>query len=157
MIAAMKFGRTIVGNVTNSFGQGIQSFVKERFQVAMTTIASIGHIKLRYHNDEQIKKLAVDVRAGLIFGTWMMREGDMESLVSMVFMPLVFMEQKDKEKMKEDGVLHLFAFYTESAPRSINGYPIFFSMGMLTGEDSEALRELIGRLEEAEKTVLEKI
>lgn len=111
---------------------------------------------MRYHNDEQIKKLAVDVRAGQIFGSWMMRESDMESLISMVFMPLIFMEQKDKEKMKKDGVLHLFSFYSEAAPRGVNGYPIFFSMGMLTGEDSAALKELMERLAEAEKTVLEK-
>jgi len=72
----------------------------------------------------------------------------------MVFMPLVFMEQKDREKMKEDGVLHLFGYYKDTFPRTINGYPIFHSMGMLTKEDSESLRKLIERLDKAEKRAL---
>jgi hypothetical protein len=106
--------------------------------------------------DEELKQLALDIRSGRVFGTWNVREGD-ERLIGSIFMVLMFMEQKDRDAMKEQGVVHLYEYLSQAGPRAINGYPMFMSMRPLTGEQAGKIDKIMAALAEAEKKALESI
>ena len=47
-------------------------------------------------------------------------------LMPSIFIPLIFMNEEQRDDMVKKGTLHIFEYYDKAGPRSINGYPIFF-------------------------------
>jgi hypothetical protein len=83
---------------------------------------------------EQIKELAMQIYRNEVFTSWMIRKHDIGLLTS-IFMPLVFIDELMRKGMIRDKVHHFFANMSEAGPMTINGYPVFFSMGMLDAHD----------------------
>ena len=86
--------------------------------------------------DEELKQLAKDMLADKIFTNAHIKKGD-ESLLGSIFMPIIFMEQKDRDKMEANGICVLFEYYSEASTKSINGYPMFMTMKYMTKDEWE--------------------
>lgn len=84
--------------------------------------------------DEELKQLGSDLQSDKIFTTAHIREGD-GSLIRSIFMALVFLNEEQTEKLKDDKVEILFEYYHKAGERSINGYPIFMSMQYMTHDE----------------------
>lgn len=98
-------------------------------------------------SNAQIRELALGIRSGTVFGSWMIPESSSE-LLGNVFMPLLFMNDIQRKALVRNKVTQFYGFYAESAPRSINGMPIFFSMHFLTADDCTRLTKALKLLEE---------
>ena len=85
---------------------------------------------------EEIKKLALAMYRGEIFTSMQVKE---PSMLSMVFMVLMFMDEVQQRELIASGVVHFYAEMKDAGPRSVNGYPCFFGASTLTAEDASAL------------------
>ncbi len=112
------------------------------------TIITEGELEEGNHyvrkTNAEIRELALGLRSGTIFGSWQLREPD---LLVNVFMPLLFMTDVQRKSLIRDEVIHFYGAIADAAPRSINGYPIFFSMQLLNKEDAERMNAALKQLE----------
>lgn len=94
--------------------------------------------------NEEIVRLAQDVVDGKVFGTWQLpnNEGDM---LPMIFMPIAL------GCTIPENAGHAYEYLDKAGPRSINGYPCFFSVTFLNGPDSIKLSKLVKHLWEKRK------
>lgn len=99
------------------------------------------------HTDADIKQLALDWLGGGLFGSWMIREDDVH-LLGCIFMPLLFMDEIQHKQIIRDGVVHFYERISKAGPRSINGYPIFMSMGYIDTADMERLLVKVKQIQE---------
>jgi hypothetical protein len=107
---------------------------------------------------EEVTALARDLVKDRIFMSDQLREHE-QNLLSSIFMPLVFMKPKDRQKMIDGDLAVLYEYFKEASPRSINGRPMFFSMRWLNQADyarvraeEQRLRVAIGDVPPAEAT-----
>jgi len=84
--------------------------------------------------DEELKQIAKDVWAGKIFTDRHLK--DSPAMIPVIFMILVLLDKKQVKKMEQDNISLIYEYFDKAAPRSINGYPTFFSMRMLDKEDA---------------------
>ena len=103
----------------------------------------------RMLDDEGIAKLAMDMAHGRVFGTWDIPAHRLYDDVSMVFMPLVFMDEEAHADLQEREVVHLYEYLDKAAPRSVNGYPSFFSMHVLSEGDWQVLLPKVRKIASA--------
>ena len=103
------------------------------------------------HTPEELKQIAIDLRAGKIFSD---RHCQSPEEVSMVFMVLMFLDQKAIDEFKANPPGLIYEYLTEAGPRSVNGMPCFMSHRYLTVDDAKAMFDIAKKLEEAEKAVL---
>jgi len=85
-------------------------------------------------DEKELRQLALDVAENKVFGTFHLREHE-QGLVGNIFMPILFMDEKQHKDMKEKDIFHIYEYNTEAGPRSVNGCPIFFSMRMISKKD----------------------
>lgn len=102
--------------------------------------------------DAELKKLAIDVHAGQVFGTWNLRNQAHET--GMVFMPLMLMDPIQIKELEVDGVVHLYEYIDKSGPRSINGYPMFMSFHTLKADEANRLQAHLEVLRNMEKAFM---
>lgn len=96
--------------------------------------------------DKELRELAFYIFENKVFGTWSFRSDDeMNSLMSMVFMPIMFMKADDREKLVEE-VIHIFEFYDKALPRGINGKPMFMSCRFITKEEWPKVTKYVDEL-----------
>jgi len=100
---------------------------------------------------EELKKIAIDLRAGRIFCD---RQLDTCIDPGMVFMPIMFFDDKTTESLRADPPGLVYEYMSEALPRGVNGYPCFMSMRYLSIDDTKSLFEIIKKLEAAEKAVM---
>lgn len=87
-------------------------------------------------SDDELKQLAMDIADGKVFTSSHVPDHD-QRLIPSIFMPLMFM---GPEKAKEMGdVTLIYEYFDKAGPRSINGYPMFFSMTALKREEHDRL------------------
>lgn len=97
--------------------------------------------------EADLKKLALAYCNNTIFGSWQLpRPED----ITMSFPVLMFLE---KEKIPSN-LGAVYEYYKEAAPRSCNGYPIFFSCHFLSSNDYKKLLAFIIQFEKKEKEFL---
>jgi hypothetical protein len=108
-------------------------------------------------NNEDLAKLAKDIYEGKVFGSWMIPENQLKTIVTMVFMPLAFMDEEQHQEMLDKEIHHFYEYYDKAGPRAINGFPIFWSFGVLTKSDSEKLMKALKRLEDLEKATMDSV
>ena len=89
--------------------------------------------------EQEIKQLALDIRDNKIFGSWAV-PAHSTNLLGMIFMPLVLGAEIPQD------VIHVYEYMDKAGPRSINGYPIFFSLLMITKDDYELLVPIVKNL-----------
>jgi len=97
---------------------------------------------------QELKKLALDIDEGRVFGTWNVNPTDREIIPS-IFMPLALGAELT------EGAAHLYEYLTEALPRCINGYPIFTSFRTLTKEDTEAMLSMLKDIRKRKEEFLE--
>ncbi len=102
---------------------------------------------------KKIAELALAAFRGQIFTSEQIRNADGD-LLAAIFVPLRFLSMKEQEKMRQHPPALLYGYTKDAAPRSINGYPIFFHMGMLYEQDAKLLKEKFAALVAAAKEVL---
>lgn len=99
---------------------------------------------MKKRTDEELKQIAKDLYAGKIFTDRHLKQHEM-SMLNFVFMPLAFLNEKEKEEFRataKAGQFGLIYEYIDKAlPRSINGLPMFTSMRLLSKDDTEKVNE----------------
>lgn len=98
---------------------------------------------------EQLKTLAVDIKAGRVFTSWQVND---RQLLPLIFMPIAL------GGFKKNWVF-FYSYYDShvSHPRSIRDYPIFGSVGGLNKTKEKKLIEILNILNEKEKETLDSI
>lgn len=89
-------------------------------------------------NDDDLKKLAIEIVDGKVFGSWMLPEKDIQ-LIANVFMPIAV---GGSEHLPED-VACLYEYFDKRLDMSINGYPTFLSCKFLTKSEQERIVPMI--------------
>jgi hypothetical protein len=98
--------------------------------------------------DEEVKQLALDIYKNKIFIATMIKPNQLREMIPMVFMPLMFMETKVFNELKDMGAIP-YEYYDEAMPRSINGFPCFMSMNILSGDDYHRVLAKLNEIREA--------
>lgn len=111
----------------------------------MTTEAN-REVKQNARTDEELKKLAIDIHKGAVFGSWAVEE----SMLTMVFMALSLMDKSAIQDIQKYNPVHLYEYINKALPRGINGYPMFTSFSMLNKEEWATVRMYIEKLRAAE-------
>jgi len=93
--------------------------------------------------DQEIAQLAMDIVDEKVFGSWDLKGAEFSSILPLIFMPLMFIEEDTKEQVLKADTAHLYEYFSEASPRSVNGYPIFFSFRMLSKENSNQVFEKV--------------
>lgn len=95
--------------------------------------------------EAEIRRLALDVLSGQVFGTWSLKKHEMNS-IGMIFMPIMLMGDIQRKAIQRDGIVHFYGHMRDSFERSINGLPMFHAVHMLDAADTERLNKWIERL-----------
>lgn len=101
---------------------------------------------------EELKTIAADLAAGRIFADRHLGEEDWHLFPS-VFMPFAFMDQAQRQAFVEAKPGMVFEYLDKAGPRSINGYPAFFSMQVLSEEQTAEVFRLMAAIREAVEAV----
>ena len=97
---------------------------------------------------EQLKTLAVDIKAGRVFTSWQVKE---KNLIPRIFMPIVF------GGYKKNWVFFYCPIEHQVPRQFISGYPIFGSVGGLNKTKEKKLIEILNILNKKEKETLDSI
>lgn len=92
-------------------------------------------------NDKEKKTLAVDIVEGRVFGTWSIREDNI-NIIPLIFMPLALANKDILEGMEKDNITQIYEYMDKAGPRGINGFPTFFSMHMINEDDWKEVRAM---------------
>uniref|UniRef100_A0A6H1ZZZ2 Uncharacterized protein n=1 Tax=viral metagenome TaxID=1070528 RepID=A0A6H1ZZZ2_9ZZZZ len=103
--------------------------------------------------DDEINALAEDIYRDRVFTSDHLRQGDL-NMLPVIFMPLLFAGKKMIEKMQKDAPGMIYEHFSEAGLRSINGYPTFFSLHIVSKEDAKKVWE---KFEQIKKAVCEVI
>lgn len=77
--------------------------------------------------DEEINVLAEDIYRDRVFTSDHIRKEDL-NMLHVIFVPLVFADKKWIEMMQKDAPGMIYEHLSEAGPKSVNGYPTFFSL-----------------------------
>jgi hypothetical protein len=91
--------------------------------------------------DKELKRLAIDIVEGKVYGTFCMNEYDIE-LLTAIFMPIFFMDEEQRNELCKD-LAHIYEYIDHAGPRSINGHPMFTSMRTLNKQQWAKVCEYI--------------
>ena len=103
--------------------------------------------------DDEINALAENIYRERVFTSNHIRQGDLEML-PVIFMPLVFADEKLREHLLKDAPGMIYEHLSEAGQLSINGYPIFFSFHIVSQENTKKVWE---KFEQIKKAVCEAI
>lgn len=98
--------------------------------------------------DEEIKQLAEDMYRGLVFTD---RHVQNVKDIQMVFMPLMFIDDKQREELNANLPGMIYEYISNAAKTSINGMPIFWSFKMVNQEDAKKVFEKYNKIIEVVK------
>jgi hypothetical protein len=91
--------------------------------------------------DKEIRQIVKDVYSGQVFAT------NDTNIINLSFM--VFMLMDPEQAPKDVGLV--YEYMSEAGPRSINGYPMFFSARYLTVEETQRFNKYYKEYEEIMK------
>jgi hypothetical protein len=87
--------------------------------------------KFKSRSTAELKKIAHDIYIGRVFCNRQVEP----SMFGTVFMVWALLDPMEKKEMIDKGMSMVYASMEDTAPRSINGYPIFWSMSVLNRQD----------------------
>jgi hypothetical protein len=103
--------------------------------------------------DEELKQVARDwVENRIFMSTQVKNPAD----IPMVFMVLAMADEELIDQYKKEDVVAFYEYYEKASPRSINGYPTFFSAHNLTRDEFEKVRTWALEAQQALEKVLGK-
>lgn len=91
---------------------------------------------------EQQKQLAIDIVENKVFGTFYLKDHE-ASLLGCIFMPLVLMNDEQRDEFLKETPAHLYEYYDKAGHHSINGRPIFSSFRSINKTDWKAVKKYI--------------
>jgi hypothetical protein len=100
---------------------------------------------------EGLREFVMGLCDGRIFSSMQIPMVDWESSLHLVFMPLAFGVTKDMSEEDISQIGGVWEWLSEAGPRSINGYPSFFSCRFLHKDDLEIARKAYEREMERRK------
>jgi len=100
--------------------------------------------------EEELKQLARDLQAGHIFTDRHMSEWDRKN-IGMVFMVIMFMDQKDFYIPESIGMI--YEYMSKAMPRGINGMPTFTSVHFLNVDDTNYVLNKAKEIDEMLKNI----
>lgn len=104
---------------------------------------------------QELKQIAMDLLDDKIFSDRHLREGEAPTMMQMIFMPLVFMDEQQMPLFLAQRPNFIFEYTDKAGPRSVNGYPIFFSMQYLNEEESKIMFDYYDKFVETKKKLME--
>jgi hypothetical protein len=107
-------------------------------------------VKIPSRSRKDLKKLAVDIVEKHVLTDQHLRNN--MRLLHHVFIPLAL---GGLDNIDPNDVGLIYEYYDKSGPRSINGYPTFFSMYLLNKKDAEWTLKLVAQLQEQRQAFLE--
>ena len=110
-------------------------------------------IRITRKSPEELKQLAIDIRAGKVFTDRHVPD-EASSMMSRVFMPLMFMSEEQIADLMKEPIGLIYEYLDNAGPRSINGYPGFFSMRILHRDDWPEVVRLMDQLKAAEASIV---
>ena len=87
---------------------------------------------------EELSQIAKDIVTNLVFTDRHIRDFD-SGLLPTIFMPVALGAFAECSEAYVNDVGMLFEYYDKSFPRSINGYPIFSSLQILSKHDAKLI------------------
>lgn len=100
---------------------------------------------------DELRQLAIRIHRGEIFTSAQIPAQDTH-LMSLIFMPLTFMTEEQRQVLREADPAVFYGHLNDSV-RSINGYPMLHDMGYLLREDWSSVVGMIDKLKEAEAAI----
>ena len=93
---------------------------------------------------EALSKLAKDIAMNLVFTDRHIRN---DRDLGMVFMPLILGAFADATDEYKNDIGLIYEYYDKAGPRSINGYPIFFSLAFVSKKDAKIVWEKVEKIQ----------
>jgi hypothetical protein len=106
--------------------------------------------------DAELKQLAKDVWDGKVFTDCHIEEMPDEIFIGtlkMIFMPLALFGKEDYEDFQKQKPGMVYEYLDQAGPRSINGYPSFFSFQFLTEEELPKFHAFYVEVRDARESV----
>lgn len=88
---------------------------------------------------KELKEIAVGIVEGNIFSSLSIPPGEADNLIHLIFMPLIFLTDEQREELIAKKPAVIFAHLKDAGPRAVNGYPIFMNMEVLGREEADQL------------------
>lgn len=122
---------------------------------SMTNEWAVGALKptsIPSKSKESLTQLAKDITMNLVFTSDHIHKTDSD-ILSMIFMPIILgaFSNYTEEARKDIGMI--YEYYDKAGPRSINGYPIFFSLQIMNVKDRQFVWEKVVKIQKALETV----
>ncbi len=106
----------------------------------------------RKMSKEDINKLVMDIIENRVFTDRHLGPG---ADPMMCFMGLVFLNDVQREAIRDNPPGMVYAYYSEQAPNSCNGYPIFFGFCMISKDDTVAVWKKYDMMKKAMSDIME--
>lgn len=103
----------------------------------------------------ELKQIAFDMSEDKIFCSGHMSENERETLLYSIFMPLLFMDDKQHENFIKKKPWMLYEYLNKAGPKAINSYPIFMSMNTLYHHEKKAFLAYLQQAENIRKKFME--
>ena len=100
----------------------------------------------------ELRKLAIDIYKGQIFGTWQIKN---PNNVGAIFMCVLFMDKKMVKKLETQNIVHFCEYLSKAGPMAVNGMPTFCSMQTISRTEWDIIVPIIEKLQKAELELIE--
>lgn len=111
-------------------------------------------------SNKDIAKLALEIYRGEIFTDRHIREGEGQDVLGMIFMPLIMMNDDQRQELIDNPPGLVYEYRASAGPRAINGYPMFSSCRFLAQEAADKVwkkyKEIRASMESIEQEAVEK-
>lgn len=109
---------------------------------------------MKNRTDEEVKQIALDLHRGKIFTDRHISDDDDGFKLERVFFVLGMLKPEQMDAIKADPPGLIFEYIEKAGPRGFGNLPMFFSMQMLSQEDTTKMFAIYNKLREAEESVL---
>lgn len=103
--------------------------------------------------EEFLTQLAKDIAMNLVFTSDQIHRNEWDNILGMVFMPIVLGAFSDYSEEARKDIGMIYEYYAKAGPRSINGYPIFFSFSIVNVKDRQFVWEKVEKIRKALESV----
>lgn len=86
--------------------------------------------------DDDINALAEEIYRGAVFTSNQIRKEDL-GMLPVIFIPIALAGPEMIEKLRKEDMGMIYEHFSEAGPRSVNGYPSFLSLHIVSQEDAD--------------------
>ena len=98
--------------------------------------------------DEELKEIAMGINAGTIFTDRHIPE-DQSEMIGIIFIIISLMDEKMRKEWIASKPGMIYEYMSAAGPRTINGFPSFMSMHILTQEETKKVFDYMSKIKEA--------